>query len=143
MTRLVAESGGIMCGGLAQVGSLGVTCEMRSSTSWRTLPTSAPRSKTSCMEDRSATDLERISATPSTPVSCSSSGIVMSRSTSDEELPSAMVWISTRGGANSGKTSTGASRTWVSPRTIIPMAARITSHLKRRLEPTVQRIMIG
>ncbi len=33
MIRLVAESGGIMNGGLAHVGSVGVTCAMRSCTS--------------------------------------------------------------------------------------------------------------
>ena len=41
------------------------------------------------------------------PLSACSSGTVTSASTSSAEQPEASVWISTRGGANSGKTSTG------------------------------------
>ena len=44
------------------------------------------------------------------PLSASSSGTVTRASTSAAESPSATVWISTRGGANSGNTSTGMSR---------------------------------
>jgi hypothetical protein len=45
ITRLVAESGCIMNGGLAQVGSVPVTPLMRSWTSWRALSRSVPGSK--------------------------------------------------------------------------------------------------
>ena len=64
MIRLVAESGGIMNGGLAQVGSVGVTCAMRSCTSCRALSSSVPRSKISWIEESCETDFERSSSRP-------------------------------------------------------------------------------
>ena len=67
MMRLVAESAGIMNGGLAHVGRVGVICERRSCTSWRAFNSSAPRSKISRIEDSWATDLERSSDKPSMP----------------------------------------------------------------------------
>src|SRR5918997_3939435 len=94
----------------------------------------------SSIDDRSATDLERISSSPSIPLSCSSSGIVISSSTSSEELPIATVCTSTRGGANSGKTSTCALRVSPMPKIISVAAANSTSHRNRRLDPTIQRI---
>src|ERR687893_1550761 len=94
----------------------------------------------SSIDDRSATDLERISSSPSIPLSCSSNGIVISSSTSCEELPIATVWTSTCGGANSGKTSTSALRVSPMPKTISATAAKITSHRNRKLDPTIQRI---
>src|SRR5918997_2439185 len=90
--------------------------------------------------DRSITDLERISTSPGIPLSWSSSGIVINSSTCCEELPIAMVWISTCGGANSGKTSTSALRVSPMPKTISAAAAKITSHRNRKLDPTIQRI---
>ena len=57
----------------------------------------------------------------------------MNSSTSLEELPSAIVWISTRGGANSGKTSTFALGTCATPKAMIAAAAKMTSQRKRRL----------
>ena len=106
MIRLVDDSAGIMNGGLAQVGRVAVIWAIRSATSWRARSSSVPGSKISRIDDSCATDFERISVRPSMPLSCSSIGTVISSSTSLEELPRAMVWISTRGGANSGKTST-------------------------------------
>jgi hypothetical protein len=47
MMRLVDDSGGIIHGGLAQVGSVGVIWAMRSWTSCRALSSSVPRSKMS------------------------------------------------------------------------------------------------
>jgi hypothetical protein len=67
-------------------------------------------------------------------------GIVISSSTSFEELPRAIVWISTRGGANSGKTSTFAVGICATPKAISAVAANSTSHRKRRLLETIQRI---
>ncbi len=75
------------------------------------------------------------------PFSCSSIGTVISCSTSLDELPSAMVWISTRGGANSGNTSTLVCWTCAAPNTIAAVAAKITSHRNSRLFPTIQRII--
>src|SRR5918995_4123752 len=90
--------------------------------------------------ERSITDLERISSSPGIPLSWSSSGIVINSSTCCEELPTAMVWISTCGGANSGKTSTSALRVSPMPKIISATAAKITSHRNRKLDPTIQRI---
>ena len=42
MIRLVDDSAGIMNGGLAQVGSVAVTCATRSATSWRARSSSVP-----------------------------------------------------------------------------------------------------
>src|SRR5918999_2128835 len=90
--------------------------------------------------ERSITDLERISSSPGIPLSWSSSGTVISSSTCFEELPTARVWISTIGGANSGKTSTSALRVSPMPKTISAAAAKITSHRNRKAAPTIQRI---
>src|SRR5215210_5156498 len=90
--------------------------------------------------ERSITDLERISTSPGIPLSWFSSGIVISSSTCCEELPTATVWISTIGGANSGKTSTSALRVSPMPKIISAAAAKITNHRNRRLDPTIHRI---
>ena len=60
MIRLVADSAGIMNGGLAQVGRVAVIWLSRSVTSWRARSSSVPRVKMSWMEDSCATDLDRI-----------------------------------------------------------------------------------
>src|SRR5215213_5687644 len=90
--------------------------------------------------ERSVTDLERTSSSPGIPFSWFSSGTVISSSTCSEELPTAMVWISTRGGANSGKTSTSAFRVSPMPKTMSAAAAKSTNHRNRKLDPTIQRI---
>ena len=64
-------------------------------------------------------------------------GTVISSSTSLDELPSAIVWISTCGGANSGKTSTLVLGICAKPRVMTPTAAKTTSHLNRRLLRTI------
>src|SRR5918995_2207000 len=140
MTRLVEESGGIIQGGLAQVGRLGDASDRRSCTNCRASYRSVSLLKRSSICERSETDLERISSSPGTPFSWFSSGTVISSSTCSEELPTAMVWISTCGGANSGKTSTSALRVSPIPKTISATAAKITSHRNRKLDPTIQRI---
>src|SRR5215203_5069071 len=96
--------------------------------------------KISWICERSITDLERISSSPGIPLSWSSSGMVISSSTCSEELPTAMVWISTIGGANSGNTSRSALRVSPMPKIISAAAAKITSHRNRKLDPTIQRI---
>jgi hypothetical protein len=50
----------------------------------------------------------------------------MKDSTSLADRPRAAVWISTRGGANSGKTSTGAFRSSCTPKSIVPAAIATT-----------------
>ena len=116
MTRLVDDSGGIMSGGAAQVGSVAVTVATRSVTSWRTWSSSMPDLKMSMTDDSWCTDFERMTSTPGTPASAFSSGTVTSASTSAGDRPRQMVWISTRGGANSGNTSTGSSWTRMAPK---------------------------
>ena len=140
MIRLVEESAGIMYGGLAHVGSVAVIWLTRSATSWRARSSSVPCSKTSRIEDSCATDLERIWDSPWMPLSCCSSGTVISCSTSLEELPRAMVWISTLGGANSGKTSTFVLGMSASPSARMPAATKTTSQRKFRLCVTIRRI---
>src|SRR5918994_408912 len=140
MTRAVDENGGIRKGGLAQVGNAGAAAVRRSCTNCRDSYRSTSLLKMSWICERSATDLERISSSPGIPFSWSSSGTVISSSTCSEELPIARVWISTCGGANSGKTSTSALRVSPMPKTISAAAAKITSHRNRRLDPTIQRI---
>src|SRR5688500_13526171 len=140
MMRLVADSAGIMNGGTAQLGSVGETCASRSSTSCRARSSSVPRSNTSSIDDSWDTDFERRCSSPGSPLSCSSIGTVISSSTSLEELPRAAVWISTRGGANSGKTSTFALGIWAIPKAVITAAAKTTSQRNRRLRATIHRI---
>ena len=110
MIRLVEDNGGIMNGGAAQVGRLLVASAIRSLTSCRARIPSAPDLKINRIDDSCATDFERITSMSGTPFSAFSSGTVTSCSTSADESPRQMVWISTRGGANSGNTSTGTSR---------------------------------
>src|ERR687894_960965 len=140
MTRAVDENGGIRKGGLAQVGNRGDANARRSCTNCRDSYRSVSLLKMSWICDRSATDLERISSSPGIPFSSFSRGTVISSSTCSEELPIAMVWISTCGGANSGKTSTSALRVSPIPKTISAAAAKRISHRNRKLDPTIQRI---
>ncbi len=106
MTRLVADSGWIMKGGLAHVGSCGEICAMRSATCCRAVNRSVPGLKIISTDDSDSTDFERMSSSPGTPFRVCSSGIVTSCSTWFADRPKAGVWTSTFGGANSGKTST-------------------------------------
>ena len=79
---------------------------MRSCTCCRASVSSVPFSKMRRIEESCATDLDRSSLSFGIPWSCCSMGTVISSSTSSVELPRAIVWISTCGGANSGNTST-------------------------------------
>jgi hypothetical protein len=141
MTRLVADRGCSITGGLAQVGRVGVTVARRSATSWRALMRSVPRSKISWICESCSTDLERSTSRPGNPLRVSSSGVVTSASTSEAERPRQGVWISIFGGANSGKTSTGSCRSWPTPRNTIAAATATTRYRNFRLDPTIQRIM--
>ncbi len=85
-----------------------------------------PRSKSSTIDESCGTDLERIVSSSGRPWSDCSSGTVTSSSTSSAERPRLGVWISTFGGANSGKTSTGVSRKRPTPKTIIAAPAATT-----------------
>ena len=64
MIRLVADSAGIMNGGLAHVGSVAVIWAIRSATSCRARSSSVPRSKISRIDDSCATDFDRMVGEP-------------------------------------------------------------------------------
>ncbi len=142
MIRLVADRAGIMNGGLAHVGSVAVIWESRSATSWRARSSSVSREKNSWIEDSWATDFDRRSSRPSIPFSWFSIGTVISSSTSLEEFPRAMVWISTRGGANSGNTSTLVSGIWTKPIARVATARNSTIHRNLRLVATMRFIRV-
>ena len=107
ITRLVDESGGRITGGRATAGSLPASAARRSCTSWRARIRSVPSSKISTTDDRPSTDFERIVFSQGVPLRAFSSGMLIRLSTSSVDRPGASVWISTSGGANSGKTSSG------------------------------------
>src|SRR5437899_3922129 len=106
MTRAVADTGWIMTGGAAQVGNVDVTVTTRSWTTCRAFRRSVPGLKMSSIDDSWETDFERMMSRPANPFSDCSSGTLTRLSTSAAVSPRHAVWISTRGGANSGKTST-------------------------------------
>src|SRR2546422_397414 len=64
-----------------------------------------PHVKTTITVDSPAEDLERTTSTPGVPLTAVSMRKVISVSTSSGERPGASVWITTCGGANSGRTS--------------------------------------
>ncbi len=140
--RLVADNGWIMNGGAAHVGSVGVISATRSATSCRACSRSVPGLKIISICESWMTDLERMMSSPSTPARACSSGTVTRFSTSSADRPMQMVWISTFGGANSGKTSTGIARTWDVPKIINPAAAARTRKRNRRLRAMTRRIMV-
>src|SRR5215210_2276738 len=105
--------------------------------------TSVPRLKISTTEDSAETVFDRITSTSGVPRSASSIGTVISCSTSGVDIPMPSVWISTRGGANSGNTSTGMLWIWLSPSTIRAVAAATTRKRNFRLDPMTQRNMVS
>src|SRR6185312_6991100 len=139
IARLVAESGCSTHGMPADVG--GIAIATRSFTSWRASRLSVPRLKMSVIDESPGTVFERITSSPGVELSDCSIGIVMSCSTSSVDMPRPSVCTSTNGGANSGKTSTGMSRTRVAPRAIMPTASATTMNRNCRLDLTIQRII--
>ena len=75
------------------------------------------------------------------PFRACSIGMVTSSSTSAAERPRHGVWISTRGGANSGKTSTGIRASWPTPKNISEAANATTRKRNLRLAATIERSM--
>ena len=126
IARLVADRGWIMNGGDAQFGRVGVAVAMRSCTSWRAWRRSVPRLKSSSIWLSCGTDFDRMTSRSGTPWSDCSSGTVTRSSTSVGVSPSAIVWTSILGGANSGKTSTFEFGSVRNPRTSIPAASAAT-----------------
>jgi hypothetical protein len=74
------------------------------------------------------------------PVSVCSSGVLISSSTSFAVSPSASVWTSTRGGANSGNASTGIARSCAAPKPSIAIPTATMRNRNLRLDPTIHRI---
>ena len=109
MTRLVDDSGWSMTGGPMPTGSRVAASWRRSCTSWRAWTISVPCLKMRTIEDIAITVLDLMVSISGVALSVSSMGTVISSSTSWVVIPMPSVWISTRGGANSGKTSTGRS----------------------------------
>src|SRR5262245_13361505 len=143
MKRAVADSGCSMTGGPTSFGITRMTCVSPSCTCWRATMGSASRLKISFTDDRSVTDFERRMSTLGRPASACSMGMVTSASTSVGERPRHGVWISTMGGANSGKTSTGMLRIWSAPVNISAAAAASTMNRYLRLDLMIQRNMVG
>src|SRR5262249_39191435 len=141
MTRLVADRGWSMIGAPAECGSVFVASSRRSCTICRAFRMSVPGLKMRRIAERPTTDFDRKMSRPGVPLSCSSSGTVINSSTSEAVMPMPSVWISTMGGANSGKTSTGIDRRRSTPKYIIPAATAITRNRNFKLDPTIQRII--
>ena len=107
ITRLVDDSGESITGGRATAGNRLASVASRSCTNCRARIRSVPSSKISTTDDNPSTDFERIVFSQGMPLSAFSSGMLIRLSTSSVDSPGASVWISTSGGANSGKTSSG------------------------------------
>ncbi len=108
ITRLRLDNGERITGGLTTAGKRLEAIESRSATSCRATIRSVPSLKIRTTDDRPSTDFDRRIFKPVVPLSEFSSGTLTKASTSSVERPGASVWISTSGGANSGKTSSGA-----------------------------------
>ena len=93
------------------------------------------------MTARPGDDAERTVATSGEPASASSSGMATSASTSVAENPGASAWTSTIGGANSGKTSSGASSADHTPIRLTTPAKRNTT-VRWRSESATRRATI-
>src|SRR5271168_3653867 len=92
--------------------------------------------------DKPSTDLERIVFSQGVPFSAFSSGMLIRLSTSSVDKPGASVWISTSGGANSGKTSSGVFSNVRTPNTISTTQAANTITRKRSEVDTSQVMVV-
>ena len=109
-SRLVDDSGERITGCRAAVGSRAASTASRSCTTWRAAIRSVPSLRINTTDESPSTDFDRIVLRPIVPLSAFSSGTLIRLSTSSVERPGASVWTSIKGGANSGKTSSGAFR---------------------------------
>ena len=104
----------------------GETIARRSCTSWRARSRSVSLENSSSIDDSCGTERDRMSSRPRSPFSPCSRGTVTSSSTSEVDRPTQAVWITTRGGANSGNTSTRICGRATMPRTISTTEAATT-----------------
>ena len=140
-SRLVDESGERITGGRAAAGSRGASTASRSCTTCRAAIRSVPSLRIRTTDESPSTDFDRIVFSPIVPLSAFSSGTLIRLSTSSVESPGASVWISTNGGANSGKTSSGAFRAVRTPTIISTIDSASTSTRSRSEVETSQFIM--
>ena len=143
INRLSDDNGDNITGERALTGSWAAMVPSRSCTCWRAAMRSASPSRIKTTEDNPRTDLERMVFTPGTPASALSTGTLISDSTSGVDKPGASVWISTRGGANSGNTSSGMLR---APRAAasVPITAKAsTTTACRNDRDTSQRMLLA
>ena len=140
MVRLVDDSGWIITGGAAHFGRLGVIGRPAR-------PRAGARAGDRCPGGTAARSSEvgdRLGAhhvqTGDPAIACSI-GTVTSPSTSVADRPRHGTCTSTRGGANSGNTSTGVFGSSIAPKNIIADAAATTRKRNLKLVPMIQRIM--
>ena len=105
ISRLVDESGERITGRFAAAGSRDDSTASRSCTTCRAAIRSVPSLRIRTTDESPSTDFDRIVFSPIVPLSEFSSGTLIRLSTSSVDSPGASVWISMRGGANSGNTS--------------------------------------
>ena len=140
--RLAVDSGCSMTGGLETLGRA-YAMVRRSCTSCRASIRSVPGSKTRRTDENPGSDLELMVLSHAVLARISSRLTVTSSSTSAAESPRASVWISTMGALNSGKTSTGASRSRETPKTISAAASTTTRERNCKLNRSTERSMTG
>ncbi len=139
--RLVEDSGDRITGLFAAAGSRADSTASRSCTTCRADIRSVPSLRISTTDDSPSTDFDRIVLSPIVPLSAFSSGTLIRLSTSSVNSPGASVWISIRGGANSGNTSRGALRALCTPTIISTIDSASTSTRIRNDDETIQFIM--
>ncbi len=141
ISRLVEDSGERITGRLAAAGSREASTASRSCTTCRAAIRSVPSLRIRTTDERPSTDFDRIVLSPIVPFRAFSSGTLIRLSTSSVESPGASVWISIRGGANSGKTSSGACRARWMPTIISTIDSASTMIRSRSDVETIQFIM--
>src|SRR5947209_15384697 len=142
MTRLVADTGWSMAGGLAMFGNINDMVR-RSCTNCRACMRLVPGSKIIRMDDRPGTDLECMDCSHDVTLRNSSTSRVTMPSTSAADNPRASVCTSTMGGSNSGKTSTGILRNSVTPKSMVSAAITTTRNRSLWLDSMIERIITG
>jgi hypothetical protein len=140
--RLAVDSGCSMTGGLETLGRAYAMLR-RSCTSCRASIRSVPGSKTRRTDESPGSDLELMVSSHAVLARISSRLTVTSSSTSVAESPRASAWISTMVGLNSGRTSTGASRSRETPKTISAAASTTTRERNCKLNASICRSMAG
>ncbi len=141
ISRLVDDSGERITGLFAAAGSREASTASRSCTTCRAAIRSVPSLRIRTTDESPSTDFDRIVLSPIVPLSAFSSGTLIRLSTSSVESPGASVWISIRGGANSGKTSRGAFLARWMPTIISTIDSASTSIRSRSDVETIQFIM--